>query len=407
MKCPHCQSVMHVSFVDLGACPPSNAFLNEAMLHAAETYYPLRVLVCSKCWLVQTEDYTGAKDLFSADYAYFSSFSDTWLAHAKQYVDSIESRFGIDGASLVVELAANDGYLLQYVKEKSISCLGVEPTASTARAARAKGLDIIEEFFGTDLANRMVRDGKSADLIIGNNVLAHVPDINDFVKGVATLLKRTGVATFEFPHLAKLIENGAFDTIYHEHFSYLSLCSVKRIFQQNGLEVFDVDELSTHGGSIRVCAQTTYGIRPVNRSVASTLASELAAGMEREDTYKGFQKRTEILKNDFLEFLLGAKRNNQMVVAYGAAAKGNTFLNYAGIRNDLIAFVADRSHAKQGKYLPGCRIPVVGERALSQAKPRFVVIFPWNLREEIVNQLGYIRAWGGRFVTAIPSLRVD
>jgi 2-polyprenyl-3-methyl-5-hydroxy-6-metoxy-1,4-benzoquinol methylase len=407
MKCRHCGSELHLPLVDLGSAPPSNAYLTEAMLHAPEKHFPLRVLVCKSCWLAQTEDFSQASELFSADYAYFSGFSTSWLAHSEKYVDDMVERFNLDANSHVVEIAANDGYLLQYVKARDIPCLGVEPTASTAAAARAKGIDIVGEFFGVKLADQLASQGRQADLTAANNVLAHVPDINDFVSGFVRLLKPNGVATFEFPHLMKLVDGNQFDTIYHEHYSYLSLTAVERIFRTNGLTVFDVEELPTHGGSLRVYAQRSdTGTQLVSHHVTGLLMREETAGMKTADYYADFQQRTERVKDDFLRFLLDAKRHGKRVVAYGAAAKGNTLMNFAGIRPDLVSFVVDRNPAKKGKFMPGSRIPIVDEARLHKDKPDYVVILPWNLSLEITSQLSYIAAWKGRFVRFIPQLEV-
>lgn len=407
MKCRHCGTELVLPLIDLGSAPPSNAYLTEQTLRAPEKYFPLRVLVCTECWLAQTEDYAGADELFSADYAYFSSYSTTWLQHAGRYVADMVERFNLNAASHVVEVAANDGYLLQYVKACNIPCLGVEPTTSTASAAREKGIEIVEDFFGVRLARDLVAQGKQADLIAANNVLAHVPDINDFVAGFGILLKPAGVATFEFPHLLRLVSENQFDTIYHEHYSYLSLTAVKRIFEHNGLSVFDVEELTTHGGSLRVYAQRKdSGVREISQRVASLLAREAAAGMATPEFYACFQARANQVKNDFLSFLIEAKRAGKTVAGYGAAAKGNTLLNYAGVRPDLLPYVVDRNPAKQDKFLPGCRIPIVTEGQLKQSQPDYVVILPWNLRTEVVEQLSYIRNWGGQFVTSVPVLKV-
>lgn len=407
MKCRHCSADITIPFVDLATAPPSNAYLTGEALHAPEKYFPLRVLVCSECWLVQNEDYTGAGELFSDEYAYFSSFSSTWLNHAERYVDDMTQRFDLCANSLVVEVAANDGYLLRYVKAKSIPCLGIEPTTSTANAARAIGINIVESFFGVELAQQLVAQGKHADLTTANNVLAHVPDINDFVAGFAVLLKTAGVSTFEFPHLLRLVSENQFDTIYHEHYSYLSLTSVMRIFNQNGLSVFDVEELTTHGGSLRVFAQRTdSGVREVSQAVDRLLQHEAAAGLKSPGFYTGFQAKADQVKNDFAAFLIETKRSGKTVAGYGAAAKGNTLLNYAGVRPDLLPYVVDRNPAKQGKFLPGCRIPILAEAQLKLAHPDFVVILPWNLRTEVIAQLAYIRDWGGKFVTAVPQLEI-
>ena len=408
MKCRHCHTELTFPLIDLGSASPSNSYLNKVTLYAPEKCYPLRVLVCTDCWLVQTEDYAGADLLFSADYAYFSSYSTTWLKHAEQYVTDMVARFGLNANSYVVEVAANDGYLLQYTKARGIPCLGIEPTTSTADAARAKGIEIVEDFFGVKLANQFVAQGRQADLITANNVLAHVPDINDFVRGFAELLKPSGVATFEFPHLLRLVSENQFDTIYHEHYSYLSLTALKRIFEHNGLAVFDVEELPTHGGSLRVYTQRSdLGVRELSQNVAKLLDREAGAGMTTTIFYTGFQAKADQVKNDFMAFLIEARQAGKMVAAYGAAAKGNTLLNYAGVRPDLLPYVVDRNPSKQDKYLPGSRIPIVKESQLKQTRPDYVVILPWNLRKEVVEQLAYIREWGGQFVTAVPSLKVS
>lgn len=407
MKCRHCGAPLRLSLVDLGTAPPSNAYLSVAALEAPEAWYPLRVLVCTDCFLVQTADFARASELFDARYAYFSSYSSTWLTHARRFVDDMVARFALDERSRIIEVAANDGYLLQYFKARGIPCLGIEPTASTAAAARGRGLEIVAEFFGLPLAGRLRATGQQADLMVANNVLAHVPDINDFVRGFALLLKPAGIASFEFPHLLRLIEHSQFDTIYHEHFSYLSLLAVQRIFAAGGLQVFDVAELPTHGGSLRVLAQRSEtGARPVTAAVGELLGRERSAGLATAGFYAGCQPRLEALKDAFLRFLLDARTQGLQVAAYGAAAKGNTLLNYAGVRSDLVRFVADRNPAKQGHYLPGSRIPVVAESALQQQRPDYVLILPWNLKTEVQQQLAYIRDWGGRFVTAVPRLEV-
>jgi SAM-dependent methyltransferase len=407
MKCRHCQAELTLPLVELGTAPPSNAYLSKQTLHAPEKYFPLRVLVCTHCWLVQTEDYAGADELFSADYAYFSSFSTTWLQHAERYVTDMAERFALGAQSHIVEVAANDGYLLQYAKVRGIPCLGIEPTTSTANAARAKGIEIVEEFFGVKLATQLAAQGKQADLTAANNVLAHVPEINDFVAGFAVLLKPAGVATFEFPHLLNLVEKNQFDTIYHEHYSYLSLTAVNTIFAANELTVFDVEELPTHGGSLRLYAQRSdAGQRGISANVAALRAREAAAGMTTAAFYAGFQAKTDQVKNDLLRFLLEAKRSGKSVAGYGAAAKGNTLLNYAGVRPDLLPYVVDRNPAKQDKFLPGCRLPIVAEDEIKRTQPDYVLILPWNLRTEVMGQLAYIREWGGQFVTAVPSIEV-
>jgi SAM-dependent methyltransferase len=394
--------------LDLGSSPPSNAYLTELTLRRPEKWFPLKVLVCKKCWLVQAEMYSRAAELFNDEYAYFSSFSAAWLEHSKNYVALVTKRFGLGASSHVVEIASNDGYLLQYFKALGIPCLGIEPTASTAAAARQKGIDTIERFFDLDFANTLVGRGKSADLMVANNVLAHVPDINGFVQSFAALLKPQGVATFEFPHLMQLIEQKQFDTIYHEHFSYLSFSSVNDIFMHNGLMVFDVEELGTHGGSLRVYTQRAdTGSHTATGAVDELLDREERAGMHNESYYGGFQEQANRVKWNFLSFLLEAKKAGKTVGSYGAAAKGNTLLNYAGIRPDLIPYVCDKNPAKQGKYLPGSRIPIVEECVIRKKKPDYIVIFPWNIKEEIKLQLEYARAWGAKFVTAVPALEID
>ena len=407
MKCRHCDSQLDLSLVDLGSAPPSNAYLTEQALHAPEKWFPLRVLVCTGCWLAQTEDFSQAEELFSADYAYFSGFSTSWLAHCERFVGDMVQRFHLGASSHVIEAAANDGYLLQFVKARDIPCTGIEPTASTAAAARSKGIPIIEDFFGTRLAKKLGKD-MQADFTVANNVLAHVPDINDFVEGFSILLKPHGVSTFEFPHLLKLVVENQFDTIYHEHFSYLSLTTVNQVFSNNGLTIFDVEELQTHGGSLRVFAQKhDTGRNPRTSRLDELLEKEREAGMCGADFYHGFQGRIERVKNDLLAFLLTAKREGKTVAAYGAAAKGNTLMNYAGIRRDLISFVVDRNPAKQGKYMPGSRIPIVDEAHLRSECPDYIVILPWNLKDEVQRQLQYTRAWGAQLVVAVPALRVD
>ena len=407
MKCRHCAAELERVCLDLGSAPPSNAYLTAAALRAPEVWYPLRLLVCERCWLVQTEDHAGRDELFAADYAYFSSFSTSWLAHAEAYVAAMRRRFELSPASLVCEVAANDGYLLRWVRDAGMPCFGVEPTASTARAARALGIEIIERFFGVGLATELADAGRQVDLVAANNVLAHVPDINDFVQGFAILLKDNGVATFEFPHLLRLQRENQFDTVYHEHYSYLSLGTVERVFAANGLAVFDVEELPTHGGSLRVFAQSSErGAHARTDAVARVLAAEAAAGLATSAGYRGFQARIDKLKDDFVGYLIEARRAGRCVAAYGAAAKGNTLMNYAGVRPDHIAFVVDRNPAKQGRFMPGSRIPIVGEERLREARPDDIVLLPWNLRAELVAQLDYVRAWGGRFVTAVPQLEI-
>ena len=408
MKCRHCASPLETQFLDLGSAPPSNAFLTQAALSAPEVWYPLRVLVCGQCWLVQTEDHAGREALFSEDYAYFSSFSGSWLAHAQAYVEAMVPRLRLGASSMVVEVAANDGYLLQFVQRAGVPCYGVEPTAGTAAAAITKGIEIVQRFFGVALARELSAQGRQADLMVANNVLAHVPDINDCVAGFAALLKPRGVATFEFPHLLQMVHGGQFDTAYHEHYSYLSLGAVQRIFLANGLAVFDVQNLPTHGGSLRVFAQRAdTGLHAIGSAVAAVLAEEHRAGMGSFAFYQGLQAQATGIKHALLSFLLQARREGLSVAAYGAAAKGNTLLNFAGVRPDLLAYVVDKNPAKQGRFMPGSRIPVVDEAHLQAQRPDRVLILPWNLKAEVMAQLGYIGAWGGQFVTAVPRLEVS
>jgi SAM-dependent methyltransferase len=408
MKCRHCQAAVTLPFIDLQTSPPSNSYVSRAELGAPEKWYPLRVFVCTQCWLVQTEDFAHFSELFSNDYAYFSSFSTSWLKHAEHYVAEMEKRLELGPASRVIEVASNDGYLLQYVRQRGIPCLGIEPTASTADAARDKGIEVVEEFFGVALADNLVSQGRSADLTAANNVLAHVPDINDFVAGFARVLKPHGVSTFEFPHLVRMVEHCQFDTIYHEHFSYLSLTAVDTIFSRNGLHVFDVQELPTHGGSLRVFAQRAdTGVRPRTPALESLLQREISLGVASSAYYTGFQQRADRIKDDLVSFLIDWKRQGKRIGAYGAAAKGNTLLNYAGVRSDLLPWVVDRNPAKQGRFLPGCRIPIVDEARLKQERPDAVLILPWNLRAEVVDQLAYARDWGAKFVCAVPQLAID
>lgn len=406
MKCRHCGSPLSLPLVDLGTAPPSNAYVPAERLSAPELWYPLRVMVCERCWLAQTEDFSRADELFDPDYAYFSSYSSSWLAHAERYVAAMADRFALGPSSQVVEVACNDGYLLRYVKARSIQCLGIEPTASTAAAARAIGLPVIERFFGEALGIELAESGRQADLAVANNVLAHVPQVDDFVAGFARLLKPSGVATFEFPHLMRLLAEAQFDTIYHEHYSYLSLTTVDRIFRANGLEVFDVEVLPTHGGSLRVFAQRTDGGRSVSDAVERLLADECAAGLTSRNAYGTLQARAERIKDGFVRFLLDCRQRGERVAAYGAAAKGNTLINFAGVRGDLLSFVADRNPAKQGKFLPGSRIPISSEARIFDDRPDWIVILPWNLRAEVTEQLADARGWGARFVTAVPELIV-
>jgi SAM-dependent methyltransferase len=405
VKCRHCQSELDILLADLGSSPPSNAYLSAAGLRAPEKWYPLKVLLCSACWLAQTEDYAGREEFFSPDYAYFSSFSSSWLDQCKAYSSMVVERFGLGVDSRVAEVAANDGYLLQYFQAKGIPCFGVEPTSSTAGVARAKGLEIFEDFFGARLGRELAANGYPSDLIVANNVLAHVPDINDFVTGFRLLLKPGGVATFEFPHFYRLVTGSQFDTLYHEHFSYLSLSVTKRIFESNGLGIFDVEELPTHGGSLRVYAQRSdTGPYPIDDRVDALVHLESEAGMSSPAFYADFQHHVISIKHELLGFLLAARARGEKVVAYGAAAKGNTLLNFSGVRPDLLEYVIDRNPAKQHRYLPGSRIPIVAEERLKIDRPPWILILPWNIRDEVAAQLDYARQWGARFVTAVPRL---
>lgn len=408
MKCRHCGSALELTMADLGTAPPSNAYLTRKMLNGPETWYPLRVLVCERCWLVQTQDFAGASELFDDQYAYFSGYSSTWLKHVKTYCMEMIQRFNLDHGSHVIELAANDGSLLQYLIDMNIPCTGVEPTESTANAAREKGIPIIQQFFGFDLAKKLARDGVNADLVIANNVLAHVPDINDFVSGIPIVLSSSGVVTFEFPHLVRMMEGRQFDTIYHEHYSYLSLTAVESILSANGLDVFDVQELETHGGSLRVFSQRQDSKQyEPTEAVHRLRTREHEAGILSSDYYGSFQKALYEIKSALLQFLLETRNRGESVIGYGAAAKGNTLLNFSGIRSDLLPAVIDRNPAKQGKYLPGSRIPIIDDGQLSNEAPKYVLILPWNIKAEIMEQLHWMRKSGTRFVTAIPELTIE
>ncbi len=409
MKCRHCAAALHDSddvFADLGAAPPSNAFLRRADLARSETHFPLKVFTCPVCWLVQIDEVQRHEALFDGDYVYFSSYSSSWLAHAEAFVARAVPALGLGAQSLVLELASNDGYLLQYLGPLGVPCVGIEPTASTAEVARARGIETISEFFGLAFAQRFVQSRRKADLIIANNVLAHVPDVNDFVGGMAAALADDGSVSVEFPHLLQLVQQGQFDTIYHEHFSYLSLAVVQRIFASQGLAVWDVEPLDTHGGSLRVWAQHAGHRRPINARVDLMLSIERHAGMQAAAYYRGFQSRCEAIKDGLLAFLIEQKRAGKRVAGYGAAAKGNTLLNFAGVRGDLLPYVVDASPHKQGRYLPGSRIPVVGVDRLWRERPDVILILPWNLSDEIAAQLQAARGWGASFAVAVPQLRV-
>jgi 2-polyprenyl-3-methyl-5-hydroxy-6-metoxy-1,4-benzoquinol methylase len=407
MTCRFCQTPLNHVFIDLFNSPASNSFLTAAQLNEPETFYPLKVFTCPACYLVQVDEYKKSDAIFDSEYVYFSSFSTSWLAHSQRYVEAMTARFGLNAASQVMEVASNDGYLLQYFVQKGIPVLGIEPTANTAAAAIEKGVPSITRFFGRELARELVAEGKQADLLLGNNVLAHVPDIVDFVAGMAIALKPTGVITMEFPHLLQLVENNQFDTIYHEHFSYLSFTTVRQIFVAQGLVLFDVEELPTHGGSLRIYARHEANeTLPIGPTVAAMLQKEADTGLTTMAYYEGFQQRAMQVKLDLLDFLTRQKRAGKRVAAYGAAAKGNTLLNYCGVKSDLIEFVVDANPAKQGKYLPASHIPVKDETYLKAQRPDYVLILPWNLRDEITKQLAYIQEWGGQFVMPIPAVAI-
>jgi 2-polyprenyl-3-methyl-5-hydroxy-6-metoxy-1,4-benzoquinol methylase len=402
MKCRFDGKPLKHVFVDLGTSPPSNAFLTEDQLSEPEVYYPLKLWVSDRTFLVQVDEVKKATEIFNHEYAYFSSFSSSWLAHCKRYANHAIDRFNLDRNSQVVEIASNDGYLLQYFREKEIPVLGIEPTGNTAKVAIEKGIPTITRFFGVQLAKELAVEGTKADLLIGNNVLAHVPDINDFVGGLKILLNEHGIITMEFPHLLQLILQHQFDTIYHEHFSYFSLYTVQQIFKAHDLEIFDVDELTTHGGSLRIYAQHK-GTCKIEKSINELIEKERKHKLFEIDTYLNFQEQIQHIKNDLLSFLIEQKKAGKKVAAYGAAAKGNTLLNYCGIKSDLIAFVADKSPHKQGKYMPGSRIPIYEPDEIKRRKPDYILILPWNIKEEVMTQLSYVKEWGAKFVVFIPK----
>jgi SAM-dependent methyltransferase len=405
-QCRFCQTHLTDTVVDLGMSPLSNSYVTAEQLNAKEAFYPLHAYVCPKCFLVQLEDFESPDAIFN-DYAYFSSYSDTWLTHARQYTEKMRERFAITNKKLVVEIASNDGYLLQYFNEKGIPVLGVEPAANVAQVAIEKGIPTAIDFFGRNLAQKLVDDGVKADLLLGNNVLAHVPDINDFVAGMKILLQKDGIITMEFPHLLKLMEERQFDTIYHEHFSYLSFGTVENIFGAHGLKMFDVEELPTHGGSLRVyaCHSDFYGHAVTDR-VARMKEKEAAFGLKEVATYRAFAEKAKSLKLELIATLIDLKRQGKTIVGYGAPAKGNTLLNYCGIRTDFLEYTVDRSPHKQGKFLPGTHIPIFNPDEIRKTQPEYVLILPWNLKDEIMGQLEYIRQWGGKFIVAIPTVEV-
>jgi SAM-dependent methyltransferase len=404
--CRHCKAPLRQVFLDLGHAPPSNAYILPEQLNEPEITFPLRLRVCKSCWLVQTEDFSEADRLFDAEYAYFSSTSKSWLEHAAQYSAAMIERFDLGADSLVIEVASNDGYLLKNFVAVGVPCLGIEPTASTAAAAEKLGIPVLREFFGEALGLQLAAEGRQADLIVGSNVYAHVPDINDFTQGLANALKPEGVITLEFPHLMRLVEFCQFDTVYHEHFSYLSLLTVSRIFATAGLRVFDVEELPTHGGSLRVYGCHKGARHAETEAPRAVLLEERARGMDDLAFYDGFQARADAVKDGFLRFLLDAKRDGKTVAGYGAAAKGNTLLNYGGVKPDLLPFICDAAPSKQGKVMPGSHIPIMAPEVLERTTPDYVVILPWNIADEVRRQLAGLGEAGTRFMVAVPEVRV-
>jgi 2-polyprenyl-3-methyl-5-hydroxy-6-metoxy-1,4-benzoquinol methylase len=407
MNCRFCKEPLTHKFVDLINCPPSNSFLSLEQLNEPEPYYPLTIYACSKCYLVQVDEYKKAEEIFNSDYVYFSSYSKSWVQHARNYVKDMIERFKYNEKSFVIEIASNDGYLLQHFHDRGVPVLGVEPTKNTANVAILKGIPTICEYFGSTFAKKLKQQRRKGNLLIGNNVLAHVPDIDDFVEGLKIALRRDGVVTMEFPHILRLVEDCQFDTIYHEHYSYLSFTTVKTVFEAHALEMFDVQEIPTHGGSLRIFAKHMKDTnKKVLPSVKAMLAKEEAAGITTSEYYRTFQYRVDEIKNDMLAFLLEKHKAGNKVIAYGAAAKGNTLLNYAGIKGDnLIKFVVDAAPSKQGKYLPGSHIPVCDESKIREYQPDFIIILPWNLKDEIMEQLAYVAEWGCKFVTFIPGVQ--
>ena len=405
-RCRFCGSELKHTFVDLGMSPLSESYLAVEQLNKMEQFYPLHVYVCDRCFLVQLEEYVSPKDIFT-EYAYFSSYSDSWLKHAKDYTDMIVKRFALNEQSHVVELASNDGYLLQYFVQKGIPVLGIEPAANVARSAIEKGIPTVVKFFGGKLAIDMAAEGKRADLIVGNNVLAQVPGLNDFVKGMKILLKPQGVITMEFPHLMRLMDENQFDTIYHEHFSYFSFIAVEKIFAAHGLTLFDVDELPTHGGSLRIYARHNEdSSKPATQKIKELKDREEFCGFTRLEPYFSFSEKVKDTKRKLLEFLIGAKREGKCIAGYGAPGKGNTLLNYCGIRTDFLDYTVDRNPYKHGKFTPGTHIPIFAPDKIKETKPDYLLILPWNLKEEITKQMSYIREWGGQFIVPIPQVTI-
>ena len=406
MNCRHCAKPLEHAFLDLGFAPPSNAYLSQDDLARPEKYYPLKIKVCDQCWLVQTEDYAQANELFNSDYAYFSSTSTGWLAHAARYAEKIIAQLRLSHVSLVIEVASNDGYLLKNFVAAGIPCLGIEPTASTAAAAEKIGIPVMREFFCEQLGDQLAAKGKKADLIAGNNVYAHVPNIDDFTRGLKAALKPAGTITLEFPHVMRLLEHTQFDTVYHEHFSYLSLYTVNRIFAAAGLRIWDVEELTTHGGSLRIYGCHVEDVRQTTSALGALLAEEARRGLQILATYQYFQAKADRVKDDLLAFLIEQKRAGKKVAAYGAAAKGNTLLNYAGVKPDLLPFVCDAAAAKQGMFMPGSHIPILAPGVLLERCPDYLVILPWNIDAEVRQQNARLAKLGTKFVTAIPKLEI-
>ena len=408
LSCRFCKRTLTQTFVDLGLSPIANDYIPFEEREASEVFYPLHVYVCARCSLVQLPAHRTEREIFTYEYAYFSSYSTSWLTHAKKYVEMMCKRFKFDKTKRVIEIASNDGYLLQYFKEKGIPVLGIEPTKNTAKVAKEKGIPTMIKFFGRDTAKELAKKGKKADLLIGNNVLAHVPDLNDFVGGMKMILKSNGIITMEFPHLLKLMQKSQFDTIYHEHYSYFSLMTVRKVFAKHGLTVFDVKEFPTHGGSLRIFARhSENNALPINKNVRRLIRKETVYGLNRQETYKIFSAKVRRIKQSFLEFLIDAKRKGKTIVGYGAPAKGNTFLNYCGVRTDFIEYTVDASPYKQDHFLPGVRIPVYAPKKITQTRPDYVVILPWNIKKEVMEQMREVRRWGGKFVTAIPKITIS
>jgi 2-polyprenyl-3-methyl-5-hydroxy-6-metoxy-1,4-benzoquinol methylase len=408
MNCRFCNAEVKRLFVSLGFSPLANSYLTEEQLNKMEPFYPLDVYVCENCLLVQLAEFESPENIFS-DYAYFSSYSDTWLKHAKDYANQMADRFGFNAQSLVIEIASNDGYLLQYFLERGIPVLGIEPAANVAEVAKQKGIPTETVFFGKETAQRLASEGKYADLLVGNNVLAHVPNLNDFVAGLKIILKPRGIITMEFPHLMKLADNIQFDTIYHEHFSYFSFLTVEKVFGAHGLVVFDVEELPTHGGSLRIYARHKEADSErlaVSSNITNIINKEIDVGLNQIEAYQAFSEKVKAIKRSILNFLIQAKENGKTIVGYGAPAKGNTLLNYCGIKTDFLDYTVDKNPHKQGCYLPGSRIPVKSPDKIKETKPDYVLILPWNIKDEIIEQMSYIRKWGGKFVVPIPRVKI-